>query len=126
MNIASLLEITSGETRTAITKAGTTRRAEAGRVARAEKPSAIIPQEFPDAGTFKAIFNLVDASSRDIIGPTRPRLLVIPIHDDAGGLAGGLWGCTLFRWSRCRFDPRQVGGSRGTEQRLHRFVCYHP
>jgi len=33
-----------------------------------------------------------------VIGAAQPRLLVIPIHDDNGAVAGGLWGCTLFQW----------------------------
>jgi GNAT superfamily N-acetyltransferase/glutathione synthase/RimK-type ligase-like ATP-grasp enzyme len=48
--------------------------------------------------TYAAIFSALEASSQHLIGPMRPRLLVIPIHDDTGAVAGGLWGYTLFRW----------------------------
>jgi GNAT superfamily N-acetyltransferase len=33
-----------------------------------------------------------------LIGPATPRLLVIPIRDDSGSVAGGLWGHTQFQW----------------------------
>jgi GNAT superfamily N-acetyltransferase len=33
-----------------------------------------------------------------VIGPAKPRLLVIPMRDTAGAVIGGLWGVTLFRW----------------------------
>ncbi len=33
-----------------------------------------------------------------MLGPAQPRLLVIPIHDDDGSVAGGFWGYTLFQW----------------------------
>jgi GNAT superfamily N-acetyltransferase len=51
-----------------------------------------------EPGTFEAIFHALDAASRDRIGPAKPRLLVIPIRDDAGVAIGGLWGISLFRW----------------------------
>lgn len=52
----------------------------------------------PAPGVFDAIFRGLDQASRIFVGPADRRLLVIPIHDDAGGVAGGLWGATLFRW----------------------------
>ena len=52
----------------------------------------------PDAGTFEAIFEALEATSRPLVGPARPRLLVIPIRDDNGMVAGGLWGHTVFAW----------------------------
>jgi len=58
----------------------------------------MLPFDAPAAGTFDAIFHALDTSSRDLIGPMRPRLLAIPIHDDAGLVAGGFWGCTVFQW----------------------------
>jgi len=57
-----------------------------------------IPTETPAPGTFEAIYAALDACSRPVIGPAQPRLLVIPIHDDTGTVAGGLWGYTLFGW----------------------------
>ncbi len=41
---------------------------------------------------------LLDASSRSLIGPAQPRLLVIPIRGNDGTLAGGFWGATMFEW----------------------------
>lgn len=52
----------------------------------------------PAPGTFEAIFNALDASSRPMSGPARPWLLVIPTHDGDGAVTGGLWSCTLFQW----------------------------
>lgn len=51
-----------------------------------------------EPGTSEAIFNALDRSSRDTIKPADPRLLVIPIRDDAGMAIGGLWTVSLFRW----------------------------
>jgi GNAT superfamily N-acetyltransferase len=52
----------------------------------------------PDVGTFEAIFEALDATSRALVGPARPRLLVISIRDDGGAVVGGLWACTVFQW----------------------------
>jgi GNAT superfamily N-acetyltransferase len=52
----------------------------------------------PAPGTFEAIYHGLDATSHHIIGPVRPRLLVIPLHDDTGAVAGGFWGCTVCQW----------------------------
>lgn len=57
-----------------------------------------VASDLPDAGTFEAIFEALDAASRPLVGPARPRLLVIPIRDDLGAVAGGFWGCTVFEW----------------------------
>ena len=58
------------------------------------------PTEFdaPVSGTFEAMFRALEACSGSLIGPAALRLLVIPIADDAGRVAGGLWGHTQFRW----------------------------
>jgi GNAT superfamily N-acetyltransferase len=63
-----------------------------------KNPSAIDPTDAPAPGTYEAIFQALDACSRHLIGPARPRVLVIPIRDDAGVVRGGLWGCTMFEW----------------------------
>jgi GNAT superfamily N-acetyltransferase len=60
--------------------------------------SALVPTDSPAPGTFEAIYAALEASSRPVIGPAQPRLLVIPIHDDAGAVAGGLWGFSMFEW----------------------------
>jgi GNAT superfamily N-acetyltransferase len=52
----------------------------------------------PDVGTFEAIFEALDATSRALVGPARPHLLVISIRDDGGAIVGGLWGYTVFQW----------------------------
>ena len=56
------------------------------------------PSDAPPPGTFEAIYGALEASSLALIGPARPRLLVIPIRDDNGSVAGGLWSYTLFEW----------------------------
>jgi GNAT superfamily N-acetyltransferase len=52
----------------------------------------------PEVGTFEAIFEALDATSRALVGPARPHLLVISIRDDGGVVVGGLWGYTVFQW----------------------------
>jgi GNAT superfamily N-acetyltransferase len=52
----------------------------------------------PTPGTYEAIFQALDACSSNLIGPAKPRALVIPIRDDADVVRGGLWGCTMFEW----------------------------
>ncbi len=47
---------------------------------------------------FEAIFRALDASSRPVVGPAAPRLLVIPLRDRRGHITGGLWGSTAFEW----------------------------
>ncbi len=56
------------------------------------------PLDTLDVGMFESIFSALDASSERLIGSARPRLLVIPLHGDAGAVIGGLWGHTLFQW----------------------------
>jgi GNAT superfamily N-acetyltransferase len=51
-----------------------------------------------DPATFEAIFHALDGTSRDVIGPATPRLLVIPIRNDIGIAIGGLWAVSLFGW----------------------------
>lgn len=65
---------------------------------RPREPLAFVPSDAPAPGTFQALVQLLDASSRDLIGPARPHLLVIPIHDNAGKVTGGFWGATMFEW----------------------------
>jgi GNAT superfamily N-acetyltransferase len=69
-----------------------------GRPAAPDSIPEFVASDQPAPDTYAAIFNALEASSRHVIGPMRPRLLVIPIHDDAGSVTGGLWGYTLFRW----------------------------
>jgi GNAT superfamily N-acetyltransferase len=57
-----------------------------------------VSTEFPAPGTFQAMFQALDESSRSLIGPAQPRLLVIPIHAEDGSVAGGFWGATMFEW----------------------------
>jgi len=49
-------------------------------------PTVLTPSDAPAPGTFEAIFRALDASSRPVLGPARPRLLVIPIHGIAYAL----------------------------------------
>jgi GNAT superfamily N-acetyltransferase len=62
------------------------------------KPDKFIPTDQPAPGTFQALVQLLDASSRSLIGPAQPRLLVIPLRADNGTIAGGFWGATMFEW----------------------------
>jgi GNAT superfamily N-acetyltransferase len=65
-----------------------------------------------EASTFAAIFGALDASSRPLVGPALSRLLVIPIRNDDGSVAGGFWGCTVFRWLHVQmlFVPEKLRG----------------
>lgn len=73
---------------------------------------AFVPCDSPAAGTFEAIYTALEASSLGVIGPAQPRLLVIPIRDDNGSVAGGLWGCTSFGWLHVQmlFVPQPLRG----------------
>jgi GNAT superfamily N-acetyltransferase len=77
-----------------------------------DTPFGLIPSDSPEPGTFEAIFDALEASSRPRIGPVHPRLLVIPIRDDAGHVAGGFWGKTLFQWLQVEmlFVPAPLRG----------------
>jgi GNAT superfamily N-acetyltransferase len=77
-----------------------------------EDRSALAPSDAPAPGTFEAIFTALEASSLALIGPARPRLLVIPIPDDNGSVAGGLWSYTLFDWLHVQmlFVPEALRG----------------
>lgn len=59
---------------------------------------ALRPLDRPDPAAFEAIYRALNETSQAVLGPARPEVLVIPLHDDAGGVAGGLWGHTLFGW----------------------------
>ena len=56
------------------------------------------PSDTAELGTFEAIFHALDGASSGVIGPAKPRLLVIPIRDSADIVTGGLWGVTMFEW----------------------------
>ena len=73
---------------------------------------ALAPSDAPPNGTFEAIYRALEASSIDVIGPARPRLLVIPIRDDSGSVAGGLWSHTSFKWLHIQmlFVPQALRG----------------
>jgi GNAT superfamily N-acetyltransferase len=63
-----------------------------------EQKSEFVVSDSPPSGTFQAIIHALDESSRALIGPAKPRLLVIPIHGDDGKVIGGFWGATMFEW----------------------------
>jgi GNAT superfamily N-acetyltransferase len=77
-----------------------------------EKPGGFIPTDLPAPGTFQALVQLLDGSSRSLIGPAQPRLLVIPLRGDDGTLAGGFWGATMFEWMHVGmlFVPESLRG----------------
>ena len=62
------------------------------------RASGLVASDSPQPGMFEALYAALDACSSALIGPAKPRLLVIPIKNDAGTIAGGLWGYTLFEW----------------------------
>ena len=73
---------------------------------------AFLATDTAERSVFEAIFTALDGASRDVIGPAKPRLLVIPIHDDVKTVVGGLWGVTLFRWLEVEmlFVPEAMRG----------------
>jgi GNAT superfamily N-acetyltransferase len=77
-----------------------------------ESPFENIPFDNPSPGAHDAIFRALEASSLDLIGPMQPRLLVIPLRNDDGVVAGGFWGCTLFGWLHVQllFIPEPLRG----------------
>jgi GNAT superfamily N-acetyltransferase len=70
------------------------------------------PSDCPAPDIFQAIYKALDQSSQALIGAAQPRLLVIPIHDDDGVVAGGFWGCTSFEWLNIQmlFVPEKLRG----------------
>ena len=85
---------------------------EAGATVPQQQWSGLTAQDAPPPGMFEAMYAALDACSRPLIGPAQPRLLVIPLHDDAGSVAGGLWGYTLFSWLHVQmlFVPEPLRG----------------
>ncbi len=73
---------------------------------------SLIASDTAERSVFNAIFSALDRSSRDVIGPVSPRLLVIPIRNAAGEVAGGFWGVTLFQWLEIEmlFVPEDMRG----------------
>src|ERR1700753_3133792 len=57
-----------------------------------------VASDIAERGTFQAIFQGLDGASSAVIGPADPRLLVVPVRDDAGAVVGGLWAVSVFRW----------------------------
>jgi GNAT superfamily N-acetyltransferase len=78
----------------------------------AEKLAGFIPTDTPAPGTFQGLVQLLDDSSRSLIGPAQPRLLVIPLKGNDGRLAGGFWGATMFEWMHVGllFVPESLRG----------------
>lgn len=62
------------------------------------RPSEFVPSDSPAPGVFQAMVQALDASSRSVVGPARPHLLVIPLQDDDGTVTGGFWGTTMYQW----------------------------
>lgn len=72
----------------------------------------LTPSDRAEPGMFQAMFDALDGASRTVIGPADPRLLVIPIRDADGIVAGGLWSVSLFRWLHLEilFVPETMRG----------------
>jgi GNAT superfamily N-acetyltransferase len=66
----------------------------------------------PEPGTLQRIYGALATVTETQLGPANTRLLVIPIHDDAGTVAGGFWGTTQFEWLRvqCVVVPETLRG----------------
>jgi GNAT superfamily N-acetyltransferase len=60
--------------------------------------SSLQPTESPEPGMLEAIYAALDATTAPVIGPADARPLAIPIRDDDGKIAGGLWAFTLYSW----------------------------
>lgn len=58
----------------------------------------LVATDSPPDEMFGTIFRNLRASSLAATGPAEHRLLAIPLLDDAGAVAGGLWGCTVATW----------------------------
>ena len=60
-------------------------------------PSITVPAA-PSGEDFQAIFRLLDDFNSPVVGPARFVPLAALIHDEAGTVTGGLWGCTVYAW----------------------------
>ncbi|MGD0433343.1 MAG: GNAT family N-acetyltransferase [Acetobacteraceae bacterium] len=60
-------------------------------------PSITIPVS-PSGEQFQAIFRLLDQFNTPVVGAAQFVPLAVLIHDDAGAVSGGLWGCTVYSW----------------------------
>jgi GNAT superfamily N-acetyltransferase len=58
----------------------------------------LVASDCPTQQEFDAIYRALDADTRPVAGAPERRPLMIPVRDNDGHVAGGLWGCTLFRW----------------------------
>ena len=72
----------------------------------------LLASDTAERSTFETIFSALDGASRDVIGPAQPRLLVVPLRDNDGGVIGGLWAVTLFQWLHLEmlFVPASLRG----------------
>ncbi len=52
----------------------------------------------PDDAIRDAILAPLVAHNESMVGPTERHTLAIVLRDDAGAVAGGLWGLTGYRW----------------------------
>jgi GNAT superfamily N-acetyltransferase len=72
-----------------------------------------VPSDVAEPGVFQAMVKALDESSRSVIGPAQPRLLVIPMRGSDGIVVGGFWGATMFEWLHVGllFVPEQMRGT---------------
>ena len=77
-----------------------------------DTPFGLDVSDSRDADTFEVIFKALHATSQPWAGPLLQQLVVIPIRDDAGSVAGGFWGSTLFQWLQVEmlFVPQPLRG----------------
>ncbi len=89
-------------------------------------PAGLVLTEQPAPGMFGAIFRALESESAPLVGAATANLLVIPLHDSAGAVAGGLWGCTNFEWLHVQmlFVPAPLRGA-GMGARLIAMAEHH-
>jgi GNAT superfamily N-acetyltransferase len=52
----------------------------------------------PTGADFRAIFKALDEFNAPVVGHAHFVPLAVLIHDEAGEVSGGLWGCTVYSW----------------------------
>jgi GNAT superfamily N-acetyltransferase len=52
----------------------------------------------PTITDFQTIFRALDEFNAPVVGHARFVPLAVLLHDEAGAVNGGLWGCTVYSW----------------------------
>lgn len=81
--------------------------------------SCVIPPEIvalPDDAVRDAILAPLISHNESMVGPTERQTVAIVLRNEAGAIAGGLWGLTGFRWLFVQYlavPPVMKGQGRG-------------